>query len=607
MIKIAYYRGQTELGPTVVPLFGPADSTFEKIAAPTLLPEVARYIGALRPENDAQYVLLNALGAGEFWGSNINGDYFPEVALIHRPDAWTGNPLVDRIKARDWPYGFPTFYGAKPFLHHRNKDFAPHNHPSFGVVELAAWNDKMKRVELITRIDKELCSRFGGIGLWDKLRAGMFPDVSMGCKVPFDTCSICLDWEKYRKAQAKFDPKKHATPGQAVLEVFRSTQHRVKKTNDKGEEEWSWEGPGAIRGVSITRKDYCEHAKNHMNQIRSDGRKVFVYNDYPRFFDISFVFVGADKTAKVMMKVASEGKSYWFMGGAELAEKLGYDEDSRILQQAFLPELVEEKVASVPEEALKLAFLGKRAALAKAGEITKDVVPSQFVGKAVPVLTKSEPDMPHDVLDALGASPLEDALSTTAALGMVLRPREFQRIMLIQIGKRDLADDYDRKKVVFPKSDEKEEVPMGPSFFSPVLAKVLCSLMGARSAFGPSIEKRVLITPEKTEESEKRATSHSSALLRKMGAAYNGYRQNVMELVANTQDLISSAGLPPNGDLLKLASAPVEEVFTPLSFAYLQSAFMDEVGVEEKTSGVEGAPLPKNTWAQSRSAGGRTS
>lgn len=994
MFKVAYYAGENELGPTAVPLFGKAQAVFEKTAAPSLLPEVATYINNLRPEKDAQYVLLNALGAGEFWGSNINGDFFPEAALIHRPDDWKNNPLIDKIKAEKWPYGFPTFYEAKPFLHHRNKDFAPHNHPKFGVVELAAWNDRMKRVELVTRIDKELCDRFGGSSLWDKLQAGMYPDVSMGCKVPYDTCfpagtlvrteegnkpieeilvgeyvvthtgagrrvtqtmrrtteelvtisasglpeisstenhpflvlrkeqartcsgsvngqrlrhsfdegsttcrrcgktpeldlvwaaaetikpgdylavpssersteydiampqarllgyylgdgyiiqqrrgkkkdgcyhdmgfgfsggtseevhlerllstiveagakndpgvydagcdrkawivsvydqemakwlqkwggrtshekrlleevhywsreakleivagyietdgsfdeasgqiripsvnrgllldvqrlllsigvvatvcffneegaggyknssemyalnlssfeaqkfygrstkvkkrdvswaspqsffwggywltpvksvsetegkvevfnlsvdidesylaegravhncSICLDWEKYRKAQATFDPKKHATPGQAVLEVFRSTQHRVKETNEKGEDTWKWVGPGAIRGVSITRDDYCTHAKTMMGRILPDGRKVFVYNDYPRFFDISFVFVGADKTAKVMMKVAGAGKSYWHLGGAELAEKLGYDENSRILQSAFLPEEApEEKVASAPEEALKLAFLGKDAAHLKAGEIVKDVVPSQFAGKAVPLLTRHEPDIPKDILDALGSSPLESALSTTSALGMVLRPREFQRIMLIQIGKRGLADDLERDNVVFSKSDEKEEVPMGPSFFSPVLAKLLFSLMGSRSAFGPSIEKRVLVTPGKTEESEKRATSHSSALLRKMGAAYNGYRQNVMELVANTQDLILSAGLPPSGDLYKLASAPVEEVFTPLSFAYLTSAFLDEMGVEEKTSGVERGSPSKNTWAQCRSTtGGR--
>ena len=42
-----------------------------------------------------------------------------------------------------------------------------------------------------------------------------------------------------------------------------------------------------------------------MGRILDDGRRIGVINTYPRFFDISFVFIGADKTAKVMMKLGS--------------------------------------------------------------------------------------------------------------------------------------------------------------------------------------------------------------------------------------------------------------------------------------------------------------
>lgn len=592
MFKVSCFRGQNELGPTVVPLFGPADSVLEKTAAPSLLPDVVRYIGNLRPENDTQYVLVNAMGASEFFGSNINGDAFPEAALIHRPDEWTGNPLVDSIRARDWPYGFPTFYGAKPFLHHRNKDYAPHNHPSFGKVELASWHDRMKRVELVCRIDRDLCDRFGGQALWDKLKAGMFPDVSMGTKVPYDTCSICLDWDAYRKAQATFDSKRHTSPGAAVLEVHKAKLART--------------GTG-IRGVSITRKDYCRHAATMMNKILPDGRKVFVYNDYPRFFDISFVFVGADKTAKVMLKIA-DGHRVYSIGSAELAEKLGYDEDSVLIRGVFDAK-EEEKTASIPEEELKIAFLGKAAA-EKSGEITKRTVPSQFAGKAIPVITRSERDLPKDVLNTLGVSPIEEALSTTAGLGMVLRPREFQRIIMIQIGRRDEADDMEKKNIVFPhREGDKDSIPMSPSFFSPVLARLLLPFMGDRSALGPALEKRVLLSAENSTQEKKGSTSHSSDLLHKIGSAYGNYRRNVMELVANSQELMMSEGVPFDGYLSKFASVEVDELFTPLSVAYLTEAFMDEVGVIEegvKTSGVERGLPSRNTWATNqRRAGGR--
>ena len=556
MLKVAFFQGEDEHGIHAFPLFGSADRAFEKTAAPLLLPEVSRYISALRPRPNAQYVLLNAMGASEYWGSNINGDAFPEASLIHRPNDWTGNPLVDKIKAKDWAYGFPTFYFAHPYAHHRNKDATR----AFGEVELAAWNPRMKRVELVTRVDEDKCRQFGGEGVWDKLKAGQYPDVSMGCKVPYDTCSICLDWDTYRKAEAMFSPSRDKSPGDAVLRYHKELQKKGKK---------------GIRGVSITRADYCEHAKKQMNRILPNGKKVFVYNDYPKFFDISFVFIGADKTAKTMMKIAGAGQE-WSVPSAELAEKLGYAEGDEELLPEFAPEgTAEEKTASV--DALKLAFLGK-SAKDKDAEITKDVMPSQFAGKAVPVLTKNEKDLPKDLLDALGASPLEEALSTPSGLGMVLRPREFQRIILIQMGKRPLADKLESENTVFPKVDEELPVPMGADFFSPLLARLLMPLMEERSALGPSVEKRVLVASGPHKEKRSSASSHPNSLLRKIGAAYNSYRNGLMQLVPHTQELVASMASPSEEQLHKLAAAPVDSVFTPLSVCYLQLAFWNEVG-----------------------------
>jgi hypothetical protein len=939
VIKVAFFHGEDEYGPRVIPLFGPADPVFEKTAAPTLLPEVAKYIAGLRPQNDSQYVLLNAMGASEWWGSNINGDAFTEASLIHRPDEWSGNPLVDKPRSTDWPYGFPTFYFAHPYAHHRNKDAAR----AFGDVELAAWHPKMKRVELVTRVDKDKCQEFGGTGVWDKLRAGELPDVSMGCfkagaqvtmadgtrkpiedvvvddrvrthtggvgrvtelhrrryrgeffeiqpanedsfiatqehpfwaafnskdpsrvwrkehpvfdwvgardldgavlahpkitteapseittawarligyylaeghvvfnkkdepagieltvgaedaihdeierlcaeigtrnmpvwrprensckafaigiydpevaercamyagrfsktkrlaeavlywpthlqlnligaylngdgfstatgllcastssqdlvhqlrellfrlgiptsyqllhhkagsgfsrtdtdewvvsigrqwaprfegycakvrvmqvgksknvladfgdlwavpiraldsfydeddvynfevegdnsylvngvavhncKVPFDTCSICLDKETYRRAQQMFNSSRHRSPGDAVLAYHKE----LIKKNGKG-----------IRGVSITRKDYCEHAGKMMNHILPDGRKVFVYNDYPKFFDISFVFIGADKTAKVMMKIAGGGKVFWFLNGAELAEKLGYGQDDDILMPEFAPDgTATLKVASVSDETLKHAFLGKLAKN-KDAEITKDVVPSQFAGKAVPLLTQHEKDLPKSTLDALGTSSLEEALSTPTGLGMVLRPHEFQRIILIQMGKQQLADELDSKGEVFPKSEEKLDVPMGPRFFSQVLARLLLPMMSERSGLGPVIERRVLVATGDPKEKRGRSSSLSNPVLRKMGAAYNGYRTGIMELVAHAPELISSMAMPSHSQLTKLASAPVQSVFTPLSASYFKLAFMDEV----TPASVERGFPSRNTSAMSKKAAG---
>lgn len=526
MLKVSTFSAETENGPSVIPLFGPADSVFEKTASATLLPDVRGYIDGLRPRKDAQYVLVNAMGASEFFGSNINGDAFPEASLIHRPDNWSGNPLLDKIRSKDWPYGFPTFYYAHPYAHHRNKDATR----AFGEVELACWHPEMKRVELVTRVDRDKCYEFGGVQVWDKLQAGMYPDVSMGTKVPYDTCCICLDWDAYRKAQATFDPKKDKHPGDAVLR---------------------WHKVHPIRGVSITRKDYCVHARTMMNRILSDGRKVWVFNDYPRFFDISFVFIGADRTAKTMMKIAgngrvmvyvSSGKEAQVVSSAGLAEDLGYDEGDEVLFPAFLG----EKTAAA------------KFAKDKEGEITKEVLPSQFASKAIPVLTKHEEDLPEEILSAMRCLPRSDSLSTATGMGIVLRPREFDSIS----------------------SDQDEDIDLSPDRFHGGLARMLAPLLASRSMLGPFIERRVILIIGKSapgsDEKTKGTSSLSSLPLRKMSSAYNEYRHGVMELVPHSQDLIGSiAG--QNADLMKLADEDAGSIFTPLSVAYIKDAFLDEL------------------------------
>ena len=569
MIKVSLFQGSEETGPAAVPLFGPADPYFEKVASANLLPEVATYIADLKPENNAQYVLVNAMGAGEYYGSNINGDRFSESALIHRPDRWMGLPAVDKRTAKDWSYGFPTFYRAHVFAHHRNKDASK----ALGTVELAAWNPHMKRVELVTRVDHDSCLRFGGEGIWDKLKAGDFPDVSMGTKVPFDTCSITLDRKLYQEAWDTYVPGQHKSPGEAILEF-----HKKLKTKD---------GKG-IRGLSITRVDYSEYARTMMNRILPDGRKVWVDNDFPAFFDISYVFIGADKIAKAMMKIAAGGRVFSFMGSAELADKLAAGEDV-LEKQAAISQSEILKHAPKKDQA-KARFLQEDEVIErgrqKRAEMKKNVMPNQLAGKAVPLLTQHEEDLPPELLKTLGGSGLARALATLSGLGMVLRPREFQRVTLISIGKEDLADQLDSLGQSFPKTEEKSKLPLSSDDFSPSLAQALFPMMDQRSAFGPIIERRIVVISGSPSKSGRKATSHPSDLLRKIGAAYNGYRDSLMQLMPSAQDLIEAAALPRDVSLHKLATASATDLFTPLSFNYLTRAFFDELPIGDFGQGV---------------------
>ena len=548
MIKVGLFQGSDEYGPAAVPLFGPTDSYFEKVASTQLLPEVSSFIASLKPQNDCQYVLVNAMGAGEYYSSNINGDRFSEAALVHRPDKWSGNPLVDKITAASWAYGFPTFYRAHVYAHHRNKDASR----ALGYVELAAWNPHMKRVELITRLEKGRCQKFGGEGAWDKLKAGAFPDVSMGTKVPFDTCSITLDRKLYRTAWDTYEPGKFKSPGDAILKFHKE----LKAKNGVG-----------IRGLSITRHDYSEYGRTQMNRILPDGRKVWVDNDFPSFFDISFVFIGADKIAKAMMKIADDGKMYSFMGSAELAEKLGATE-------------------SMDKTAARADLLSED----KHAEMTKKVVPNQLAGKAVPALTANEPSLPTDLLNTLGNSGMAAALATLTGLGIVLRPNEFQRMVLTSQGSGQLADQLDTLGQTFEHTDEKTPVQLSKQDFSPAIAQLLLPMLAMRSALGPFIEQRVLVMVGSPEKKASVASSHSSALLRKIGAAYRGYRDSLMHLVPNAQDFIEAATSPRDVGLRKVAGVSADELFTPLSFTYLKHAFLDEVPLGNVTREVVNLP-----------------
>ena len=207
--------------------YGDHDSEVFKLLHPGSLSKTAEYsssllefIKDLMKKDNHTYALVNALSAGEFYGANKNGDYFPQDAL------------------RDYHKTFEAM--GHVYKHHINKD----PQKSMGKVVFSNYNPKMKRVELILELDN---SKSGDI--LEKLESGKLPAVSMGCKVPYDVCSIC---------------------------------------NNKAK----------------TRAQYCDHLLKEMNQTYSDGRKVFAINTMPKFFDLSVVTIPADRTAGFINKVA---------------------------------------------------------------------------------------------------------------------------------------------------------------------------------------------------------------------------------------------------------------------------------------------------------------
>lgn len=191
-------------------------------------PEIREFISTLEPLVDKIYALVNAMGATEFYSCNRNGDAFYEDALKKY---------------------HPTFVShAHPYMHHINKD----PDKAYGKVIKSAYNDVMHRVELIVEYDpKKLDRKFV-----EKINNGDLVNVSMGCRVDSDYCSICGNRAK--------------TPAQ-----------------------------------------YCEHLRDKpgLGKLMPDGRKAFAINRDPEFFDISIVTIPADQTARIMAKIARDTSS----------------------------------------------------------------------------------------------------------------------------------------------------------------------------------------------------------------------------------------------------------------------------------------------------------
>lgn len=495
MIKLCRFPAKDAEGQPLIEMIYDQDqfhhSYMDKVAAP-YLPEIREYVDRLKPQKNSIYALINALGAYEYWSSNINGDAFEEEMLTHKGPVW----------------GYETFvHYARPYMHHSNK--GP-DARAFGSVELSCWNPNMKRVEVVARLDREDAVKVNAQSVIDKVDRGELPETSMGTKVPYDLCSITTDWDTYRRALSTFDPRVHRHPGVAVLNFHKRIQQ--------------------IRGLSINKDDYTEYTKYHMNSILPDGRKVFVYNPYPRFFDISFVFIGAEKTSKMMAKLASS---------PHVVVPAQYPGADFSYEPAATHKSFEaEKVASISSTRLMLRKMKeKKASQYKQAEIIKDIVPSQFMSKAVPLLEKSEPPLDRDVLDQMGSAPLGSALSTPTMMGIVLKPQEFQRITLNHLGHRDLADDLDSGNRVFrPVSQLDDSISMGPSFISQLVAQLLKGSIEQRSSFGPPLTRRMIrITicgmPQDDQRPEPEPVE--DGLLDKISAAYNGYREQVIDKIAS--------------------------------------------------------------------------
>lgn len=281
-------------------------------------PEIQSFMSRLK-ERGADprfsYVHIIAMTDGDYYGQNLNGDVFST-------DELTGiQSETEAAKNRGDLQGvrvprYKTFEQAKFFRNHANGDTDPY----YGDVPCAAWNEPMRRVELIVRIAKKAIPELGmqdGGDIIIKLDRRGYITVSMGTRISHEQCSICGNTNEFIHER-------------------------------------------------------CEHLADQMNEVLPDGRVVRAKNFGMRFFDISDVGVPADPGAYSLAKVASptltkvatanvafdaDGYSEWRIKHSEITKNVPCSDPIADLLPVHDPARVTDRApAPYPVEQLKRAL-----------------------------------------------------------------------------------------------------------------------------------------------------------------------------------------------------------------------------------------------------------
>jgi hypothetical protein len=267
----------------------------------------------------------------------IPGQSIIHVIAVGDEEMWGPNRNADAFSREDNRTRHNTFVDhGKVYKHHQSDD------PLKAVGDLirSAHSEEMSRIELLMGLDNDKCSTE-----LSKLDDGGDLPVSMGSWQQYDVCSVC----------------KHKAP---------------------------------------TVEDHCDHIKNFLGCVLNDGRRIYMQNPKPTYYDISLVFRPADRVAYTLRKVAAEQGRV--LGGHELAQMLG-------LSHWASP---------------KIATIRTLAAIAKDIPVTlrKATAPSKLPGPALHTLTKAA--------QAYGPEHVFHALTS---VGCLLHPYDFAAV----VGYRD--------------------------------------------------------------------------------------------------------------------------------------------------------------------------
>jgi hypothetical protein len=332
---------------------------------------VSRRMGTIEPTVRLLDLSAKTASVASDWSADVKpkpGKTYILVLAIGATEYYGPNRNGDGFSEPELREHHNTFEtNAHVFRSHVNKDPAK----SFGKVVKSFYNEDMHRVELVLEIDDAKAPDIA-----DKIREGRTVAVSMGCRIKFDVCSICGN-------------------------------------------------------KAPSRKDYCDHAKNQLNEILADGRIVFVDNPDPNFFDISVVWRPADRTGFMMKKVAYDGALAFTRSSASTGEK--------VAQRELLSKLL-GKVADIDKYIEGVGF-GAPATAPHTETIARDGhLLSGWVKNIVPKVLASYKPVDNEDLGWLSGKEFPRVLSSLSDMGVLLTTPEFLRLLIKSLTGKDLPD-----------------------------------------------------------------------------------------------------------------------------------------------------------------------
>lgn len=228
--------------------------------------ELLAKIASMDVKPGEELVHLIALGSTEAYGPNRNGDGFSKEACRKYHPCFVKH--------------------AKVYRDHKNDDKSK----SYGIVKASAFNEEMSRVELIVSLNRTKEAAKANNGLvadreMEKLASGKDIPWSMACSVPFDICSCCGN------------------------KAIKQSDYCLGK--DEG-------GTCAAGGL--------RHNMGKIASVNGELKQLYAINTEPDFFDISHVFIPADRIAYSSGRLTKQASANFATnmeyGGAELARRM---------------------------------------------------------------------------------------------------------------------------------------------------------------------------------------------------------------------------------------------------------------------------------------------